>query len=108
MKESAILARIVNGEPIIFAEFRNSKGDIIRRKAPKPGEQATMPQAIHTVLVGDESFQVIEWLDDGADVTKVVDKYAKRARVAVKIESMERSKYGNRIAGEFVGEVEKG
>jgi len=106
MKSAELLKLVLAGRLIAVVEFRKTETDTVRRKAPKAGEQATMPMVKHTVLVNDESFEVTEFLPDGADLKAVKAPFERGQRVALEIEGMERSKYGNRIQGTFQGLME--
>jgi len=106
MKHSEVIKSVLAGMPLVIVEFRKTETDTLRRKAPKQGEAALMPQAKHTVLIGDVSFEVVEWLPDGADLSKVTAPHPRGARVVMELESMEQTKYGNRASGKFHGLLE--
>lgn len=104
MNKDKLLVAILSGKPIILVEYRKCEFDIIRRNAPKTGQSPTMPQLKHTVLVGDVSYEVTEWLesDKGYTVGEVKPMFARGTRCAVELESMEKTKYGNRIEGRII------
>jgi len=106
MKQSVMMSKIVAGNPLFVVEFRKTETDSVRRKVQKAGEAATMPLVKHTVLLGDVSFELTEFLPDGADLAQVKAPFERGAKVIVHIETIEKTKWGNRINGSFQGLLE--
>jgi len=106
MKKQAFIDAALAGKPVILVEYRATETDTINRKVVKAGESATMPVVKHTVLVGNQSFEVAEFLPDGADLSKVKAPYIMRDMVVIEIESMEQTKWGARMGGKFLGKLE--
>jgi len=106
MKQTEYIQRSLAGERLIIVEFRKTEAEEIRRTAPKAGEKSTMPMAKHTVLSNDESFEVSEFLPDGADVKAVKAPFTKGDKVVLALESMEQTKWGARMRGSFAGKLE--
>jgi len=106
MKKEAFLTNVLAGKPMILVEYRDMEADTINRKVVKAGESATMPMCKHKVLVGNDSYEVAQFLPDGTDPTKVPKPYQTRDMVVLEVETMERTKYGNRIQGTFHGKLE--
>jgi len=106
MKQAEYIKRSLAGERLIIVEFRKTVGDEIRRKVVKAGEASVMPMAKHTVLSNDTSYEVAQFLPDGADVKQVKPPYEKGTRVVFALEGMEQTKWGTRMTGEFHGPLE--
>lgn len=100
------MRRILLGEALIVVEFRKTEVDEIRRSVVKTGQASVMPIAKHTVLLGDKSFEVPEFLADGADITKVKAPFERGQKVFFLMEGMESTKWGDRLNGSFLGTVE--
>lgn len=92
MKTSEATRRILLGEPIIVVEFRKTEADEIRRSVVKTGQASVMPIAKHTVLLGDKSYEVPEFLPDGADIAKVKAPFDRGQKVFFLMEGMEATK----------------
>lgn len=97
---------VLAGKPLLLVEYRATETDTINRKVVKAGESAVMPVVKHKVLVGNDSYEVAEFLPDGADLTKVKAPFMARDMVVLEVQTMERTKYGNRINGTFHGKLE--
>lgn len=106
MKTSAIIDRILAGEAIIVVEFRKTDADEIRRSVVKTGQASVMPIAKHTVLLGDKSYEVPEFLPDNTDIKAVRAPFPKGQKVWFLLEGMETTKWGDRLNGSFIGTVE--
>lgn len=106
MKQDTFIKSVLAGKPLLLVEYRATETDTINRKVVKAGESATMPVVKHKVLVGNDSYEVAEFLPDGADLSKVKAPFTARDMVVLEIETMERTKYGNRIQGTFHGKLE--
>jgi len=106
MKKDTFIAAVLAGNPLLLVEYRATETDTINRKVVKAGESAVMPVVKHKVLVGNDSWEVTEFLPDGSDLSKVKAPFAPREMAVLKVESMERTKFGNRINGEFQGKLE--
>jgi len=100
--KTELLKNVEAGQPLLVVEYRTAKADTLRIKAPKTGEQSIRPVVKHIVLVGDTSFEVMEWLPDGTDVSKVKPFLARATRCAIEVHSMEMTDYGNRMSGKLV------
>jgi len=106
MKKQVLCDAVLAGQPLLVVEYRATETDTINRKVVKAGESAVMPVVKHKVLVGNDSWEVTEFLPDGADLSKVKPPFTPRQLVVLKVEAMERTKFGNRISGEFQGALE--
>jgi len=106
MKKDDMIKAVLAGRPLILVEYRACETDSINRKVVKAGQSSVMPVAKHKVLVENDSWEVTEFLDDGVDLSKVKAPYAMRDMVVLEIKAMERTKYGNRVEGEFHGKLE--
>lgn len=106
MKKQEFINHVCNGRPLILVEYRATETDEVRRKVVKAGESAVMPMVKHTVLVGNDSFEVAEFLPDGADIKAVKAPYTFRDSVVFEVHSLEKTKYGNRATGVFHGKLE--
>jgi len=106
MKQAEYIKRSLGGERLIIVEFRKTEGDEVRRNVVKAGEKSTMPMAKHTVLSNDESYEVTEFLPDGADVKLVKAPYERGAKVVFALDGMETTKWGTRMSGMFHGPLE--
>lgn len=108
MKASEFSKQALTGKPLLVVEYREMQVDEVRRKVQKVGEAATMPLIKHKVLVGNESWEIGEFLADGVDVKAVKQPYAMRDLVVVEVETMEKSKWGARMQAKFHGKLEQG
>jgi len=106
MKQAEYIKRSLAGERLIIVEYRKAEGDEVRRNVVKAGEKATMAMAKHTVLSNDESYEVSQFLDDGADVKQVKAAYDRGTKVVFALEATETTKWGARMRGEFHGPIE--
>lgn len=106
MKKDKFIEAVLAGRPLVLVEYRATETDNINRKVVKAGESATMPIVKHKVLVGNDSYEVPEFLPDGSDLSKVKAPFASRDMVVLELETMEKTKWGNRIAGTFHGKLE--
>jgi len=106
MKKDTSLSEVLKGRPLLLVEYRATETEEVRRKVPKAGESATMPMVRHKVLVGNDSYDVSEFLPDGANIKEVKAPFASRDMVVIEIETMEKTKWGNRIQGTFHGKLE--
>jgi len=106
MKKDKLIEQVLAGRPLLVVEYRATETDTINRKVVKAGESATMPVVKHKVLVGNDSYEVAEFLPDGSDLSKVKAPFTARDLVVLEVETMERTKYGNRIQGTFHGKLE--
>lgn len=106
MKKDTLIAQVLAGKPLIVVEYRDTQADTINRRVVKAGESATMGIIKHKVLVGNDSYEVTEFPKDGTDLTKIQKPFNVRDLVVLEIETMERTKYGNRINGTFHGKLE--
>jgi len=106
MTKEEFVKIVLTGRPVILVEYRSANPDTIRRKVVKAGESAEMPLIKHKVLVGDDSWEVAEFLDDGKSLKDYKVQFVSRDIVAFELESMEKSKWGNRMSGTFLGKME--
>lgn len=106
MKQADLIKHILAGRPLLVVEYRATETDSINRKVVKAGESATMPVVKHKVLVGNDSYEVAEFLPDGSDLSKVKAPFTPRDMVVIEVRTMEQTKWGNRINGEFHGKLE--
>jgi len=106
MKKQVFIDAVLAGRPLVLVEYRATETDEINRKAPKQGESATMPIVKHTILVGNKSYEVAEFLPDKFDVKTYKATYQMRDLVVLEIDGMEKTKWGDRINGEFHGKIE--
>lgn len=108
MKASEITALVMKGRPVLLVEYRATETDTINRKVVKAGESAVMPVVKHKVLVGNDSWEVTEFMPDGTDLKTVKRPFdaAMRDMLVIEVEAMERTKFGNRITGTFLGKLE--
>lgn len=108
MKKDTFITQVLAGKPLILVEYRATETDEINRKVVKAGESAVMPVVKHKVLVGNDSWEVTEFLPDGADLKQVKAPFGlvMRDLVILEVEAMERTKFGNRISGTFLGKLE--
>lgn len=106
MKKDKFIESVLSGKPFLHVEYRSFEVDTINRKVVKVGESATMPIKKHKVLVGDDSYEVAEFVAPGEDVSKAVAPYKKGEMVILEIRTMEMTKYGTRINGDFHGKIE--
>jgi len=106
MKSAEIIKRWLAGESIVVVEFRKTEGDEVRRSVVKTGQASVMPMAKHTVLMGDKSYEVSEFLPDGADVKSIKAPFERGQKVFFLLEGMENTKWGDRLHGGFIGTVE--
>jgi len=107
MKESEFVANVLAGKPLLLVEYRSFVADEIVRKVPKAGQSATMPIIKHKVLLGDDSWELGEFLDDGQEVKSYKSQFRARDLVAVQVETMEKTKWGSRMNGVMLGKLEK-
>lgn len=107
MKESEFIKKALSGTPLIVVEYRATETDEVRRKVVKVGESSVMPMVKHKVLVGNDSFEIGEFLPDGAKLSEVKAPYAPRDLVVFEVTTMEVTKYGARMSGTFHGKLEK-
>jgi len=101
MTKSELLKDVIAGKPLLVVEYRTVKTDVVRRNAPKTGQSATMPQAKHKILIGDNSYEVTDWLPDGTDLKAVVPLWERGTRCVLEVETIEHSEYGNRVNGKL-------
>lgn len=106
MKKDTFIKETLAGKPLIVVEYRATETDEIRRSAPKAGESATMPMVKHKVIVGNDSFEVAEFLPDGAKLTDVKAPFKARDMVVFEVHTMEKTKWGSRMSGQFHGVLE--
>jgi len=106
MKQEQFIKSVLAGKPLILVEYRATETDQINRKVVKAGESAVMPVVKHKVLVGNDSWEVTEFLPDGTDLSNIKSPYEPREMVVLEVETMERSKFGNRINGTFHGKLQ--
>lgn len=106
MKTSVFLSQVRNCVPLILVEYRKMETDELRRSVPKRGESATMPIIKHSVLVDEKSFELAQFVDDDKKVEDYKQVYNKGDKVIIKVEYMEKTKYGDRIQGEIIGKLE--
>jgi len=106
MKQSEFIKQVLAGKPLCLVEYRKTEGDEIRRKVVKAGESAVMPMAKHTVISDDKSFEVAEFLPDGAKIADIKAPYERGAVVAFYVDSKEETKFGARLTGMFLGKLE--
>lgn len=106
MKKQEFINQVTAGKPLLVVEYRSTVAEDIRRSNPKAGEAAVMPVAKHRVLVGDKSYDVTEFLPDGAKVSEVKAPFNPRDLVVIEVTSMEDTKWGSRITGKFHGKLE--
>lgn len=105
MTKQEFIDNVLAGRPLILVEYRATETDTINRKVVKAGESATMPMVKHSVLVGNTSFEVAEFLPDGANLKDVKAPYKLRDMVVIEVETMEATKWGNRMTGTFHGKL---
>jgi len=108
MKSSEFSKQALSGRPLLVVEYREMQLDEVRRKVPKVGESATMPLIKHKVLVGNESWEIGEFLPDGADLKAIKPPFQMRDLVVVEVETMEKSKWGSRMQATIHGKLEQG
>jgi len=106
MKAQEALRRILLGESIVVVEYRKVEADEIRRSVVKTGQASVMPIAKHTVLMGDKSYEVAEFLPDGTNVSVIKAPFERGQKVFFILEGMEATKWGDRLTGSFLGTVE--
>jgi len=107
MKEAEFIKQTLAGRPLVVVEYRSTETDTIRRKVVKAGESSTMPMVKHTVLVGHQSWEISEFLPDGARLEDVKAPYEFRDMIVVEIETMEATKWGKRLTATFHGKLTK-
>lgn len=106
MKRDTLIAQVLAGKPLLVVEYRETKTETINRKVVKAGESSVMPMSKHKVLVGNDSYEVAEFLPDNTDIKSVKAPFNARDMVVLEVESMEKTKWGNRINGTFHGKLE--
>jgi len=106
MKKQEFIDKVIAGKPLLHVEYRSCEIDDINRKVVKVGESTTQPIIKHKVLVGDDSYEVGEFPEAGFDRKTYVAPYKKGDMVVLQIRTMEMTKYGTRINGEFHGKIE--
>lgn len=106
MKKEQFSKEALAGRPLIIVEYRSTETEELRRKVVKVGEASTMPIVKHKVLVGNDSFEVAEFLADGAKLQDVKAPFVMRDLVVFEVETMEKTKWGNRMSGKFHGKLE--
>lgn len=106
MKKQLFIDNVLAGKPLLLVEYRATEIDEINRKVVKAGESATMPIVKHKVLVGNDSYEVAEFLPNGADIKAIKAPFTKGQMVILEIKTMEVTKWGSRINGEFHGTLE--
>jgi len=108
MKATEFSKLALSGRPLIVVEYREMQLDEVRRKVAKVGEAATMPLLKHKVLVGNDSWEISEFVKDGVDPKTVKQPYAMRELVVVEVDSMEKTTWGSRMQAKFHGKLEQG
>lgn len=106
MKSSEVSKQVLAGRPLMVVEYRATEVDMVNRKVVKAGEAATMPILKHKVLVGNDSWELAQFVKDGVDPSKVAPPGVMRDLIVVEVAAMERTKYGNRMSGEILGKLE--
>lgn len=110
MTKEDMFKLVLSGRPVLLVEYRATETDSVNRKVVKAGESATMPVVKHKVLVGNDSWEVTEFLPDGADLNaakKPPHGAVMRDLLVVEVRSMEKTKWGSRIDGDFLGKLDK-
>lgn len=106
MKKDKLIELVLSGKPLLVVEYRETKAENINRKVVKAGESSVMPVVKVKVLVGNDSYEITEFLPDGTDITKIGEKFKTRDLIVIEVETMEKTKWGNRISGEIHGKLE--
>jgi len=107
MKEQDFIKAVLSGRPLVLVEYRSTETDVINRKVVKTGQSAVMPIIKHKVLVGDNSYELPEFPEEGADLTKYVSPYVQRDTLVVNVLTMEQTKWGSRMSGDILGKLTK-
>jgi len=108
MKASEFSKQALAGRPLIVVEYREMVLDEVRRKVAKVGESATMPLLKHKVLVGNDSWEIGEFVKDGVDAKTVKQPFAMRELVVIEVQTMEKTTWGSRMQATFHGKLEQG
>lgn len=107
MKKAEFSKLALSGKPLLVVEYREMQLDEVRRKVAKVGEAATMPIIKHKVLVGNDSWEIGEFLKDGVDAKTIKAPFQMRDLVVVEVKSMEVTKWGSRMDATFHGKLEE-
>lgn len=98
MKKNEAQAVVESGKPVVMAEYRGGRGEIIRWFDKGNGRQQEARQVVHALeTASGEQFKLSERLPEGADVTKVALPAKRGDRVLVVLRSWSVEK-GNILA----------
>lgn len=102
MKDEELLEKVKGGSLAVVVEFRGSEGDRMRWVHEKTGRKMEAPIIKHRVEMGSDAFTITEFLDEGADETKVVSPFAKGTKVVWLVDSFSQVKGNIRAGGTLV------
>ncbi len=88
MKKNEVQAVVESGKPVVFAEYRGGRGEIIRWKSKTTNRQEEARVCTHALETATgEQFKISERLVEGADVTNVKLPAKKGDKVLVVLRS---------------------
>lgn len=98
MKKNEVQALIESGKPVVIAEYRGGRGEIIKWNDKTNGRAQEARHIVHALeTASGEQFKLSERLPENADVLNVKLPAAKGSRVIVVLRSWSMEK-GNILA----------
>lgn len=88
MKKNEVQQVLDAGRPVVFAEYRGGRGEVIRWADKQSGRQQEARHVVHALETANgEQFKLSERLPENADVNNVKLPATKGARVIVVLRS---------------------
>jgi len=92
MKKADALKRIGDCEPIILAEWRSHKVEVVSYRDKTTGRPMVFKKVLHNLECGSRPVTLTERMADDADEHKYLPPFKKGQTVALMLETMTREK----------------
>jgi len=101
MKRDQIVTQLFNSKAIICAVYLGLTKETKRNEAPKKNQSAETYLAKHSVLWGANTYELTQFRNSQAELDKDKELAPKYTPVAVEVDSIEMTKWGNRMKGKL-------
>jgi len=107
MKKSEIVNAVFSRKPFIVGVYVGHQTEVKRNENPKKNQSAETYISKHSILWGSKTFELSEFKNSDAELQQTKPLCPEFTPVAVLVDSVEETKWGNRMKGKvFMIEVD--